>query len=116
MLHHVSLEVAPADADRFADLLPAIGWEPVSAPGALGDAVDWYERRGTQIHLIRTEGATVPALGHPALVVDDFAAAMEELRSRGFEVEEARELWGERRAFVIAPGGHRIELMAAPPS
>ena len=116
MLHHVSLEVAPADADRFNDLLTAIGWAPVRAPGALGDAVDWYERGGTQIHLIRTEGATIPALGHPALVVDDFAPALEELRGRGFEVEEARELWGERRAFVIAPGGHRIELMAAPPA
>jgi hypothetical protein len=115
MLHHVSLEVLPADADAFADLLPAIGWEPLEAPEALGGNVDWYERQGTQIHLIRTEGATVPVLGHPALVVEDFAAAIEELRRRGFEVQDARELWGEPRAFVIAPGGHRIELMAAPP-
>lgn len=29
---------------------------------------------------------------------------------------EARELRSERRAFVLAPGGHRLELMAAPPA
>ena len=40
---------------------------------------------------------------------------LERLRAGGFEVEESRELWGERRAFAIAPAGHRVELMAAPP-
>jgi ubiquinone/menaquinone biosynthesis C-methylase UbiE len=37
------------------------------------------------------------------------------LRDAGFDVEDTRELWGEPRAFAIAPGGHRVELMAAPP-
>lgn len=116
MLHHVSLEVSAADADRFAKLFAAVGFAPVTSPEALGAAVDWYERGGTQIHLIRTDGATAPFLGHAAIVVDDFAACLERLEQAGFEAEEARELWGERRAFVLAPGGHRIELMAAPPS
>lgn len=115
MLHHISLEVLPEDAERFAELLRGIGFESVQAPEALGDAVRWYGREGTQVHLILTEGATAPALGHAAFAVDDFAAAVDGLRRSGFAVEEARELWGERRAFVLAPSGHRIELMAAPP-
>ncbi|MBA2522335.1 MAG: hypothetical protein H0V25_03290 [Solirubrobacterales bacterium] len=116
MLHHVSLEVLPENADSFGEVLEAIGFAPARAPGPLGDSVRWYERSGTQVHLIVTEGATVPALGHAAFVVDSFEAALAALREGRFEVEEARELWGERRAFVLAPGGHRLELMAAPPA
>jgi catechol 2,3-dioxygenase-like lactoylglutathione lyase family enzyme len=116
MLHHVSIEVLPADAERFGEMLEAIGFAAVEAPEDLGGRIPWYEREGTQVHLIVTEGATVPALGHAAFVAPDFAADVERLRGLGFEVEDTRELWGEPRAFVLAPGGHRVELMAAPPS
>lgn len=115
MLHHVSLEVAPEGGDRFTELLEALGFAPVQAPAELGDAVRWFERDGTQIHLMLTDSATVPLLGHAAVVVDDFAGVLQRLTDAGFEVAEARALWGEQRAFVIAPGEHRIELMAAPP-
>ena len=115
MLHHVSLEIAPEDADRFAQLLALLGFESVPAAPVLGDSVLWFERRGTQVHLILTKGATVPVLGHAAVAVDDFGGMLERLGAAGFDVAEARELWGERRAFVVGPGGHRIELMAAPP-
>lgn len=116
MLHHVSLEVDPADADRFGEMLGVIGFEPVTVPEVLGDAIRWFEASGTQVHLILTEAATAPMLGHAAFVAPDFERALVDLGERGFEVEEARELWGERRAFVLAPSGHRVELMAAPPS
>lgn len=115
MLHHVSLEVDPADADRFAELLAAIGFTALQSPEPLGDAVRWFEREGTQVHLILTPAATAPVLGHAAFVAPDFEATVRALGELGFEVEEARELWGERRAFVLAPSGHRLELMAAPP-
>jgi len=77
MLHHVSLEVLPDDAERFAELLGAIGFEAVEAPEALGGAVHWFGRAGTQVHLILTERATASALGHAAFAVDDFAATVE---------------------------------------
>ena len=67
------------------------------------------------MHLIVTEGATVPALGHAAFVAPDFDATVRALEAAGFEVEEHRQLWGEKRSFVLAPGGHRVEIMAAPP-
>jgi len=115
MLHHVSLEVFPDDADRFGELLRLIGFEPVEAPAVLGDSVLWFGRAGTQVHLIVTEGAVAPLLGHPAFAVDDFEGTIGDLETHGFGFEESRELWGERRGFVIAPSGHRMELMAAPP-
>ncbi len=115
MLHHVSLEVLPADASRFGELLEAIGFAAAEAPGALGDSVRWYGREGTQVHLILTPEARAPTLGHAAFVASAFERTLADLRDRGFAVEESRQLWGERRAFVIAPSGHRLELMAAPP-
>lgn len=115
MLHHVSLEVSPEGVERSLEFWSALGFSRVEAPGELGGYVTWIERDGTQIHLIHTPDATVPALGHVAVVARDFDIAIERLRSAGFEVEEARELWGEPRAFAIAPGGHRVEVMRAPP-
>lgn len=115
MLQHVSVEVLPEDAEALAGFWEAIGFAPVDAPEALGGNVLWLERNGTQIHLIRTEGATVPVLGHAAVVVDDFEGAMERVAAAGHEVDETRELWGARRAFAVGPGGHRVELMESPP-
>lgn len=115
MLHHVSLEVSPQQADRFGELLAAIGLQRLAAPERLGDGVRWYGSAGTQVHLILTREPRAPALGHAAFVVSPFEETLATLRRLGFEVEEARRLWGERRAFVVAPGGHRIEVMAAPP-
>ena len=96
-------------------MLETIGFAAIEAPAALGEWVLWFERAGTQVHLIKVETPAVPELGHAAFVAPDFETNVATLRERGFEVEEARELWGEQRAFVSTPGGHRIELMAAPP-
>ncbi|HKJ35817.1 MAG TPA: VOC family protein [Solirubrobacterales bacterium] len=115
MLHHVSLEVLPGDADRFGELLELIGFERIEAPEALGGAIPWYEREGTQVHLIVTDGATAPALGHAAFVAPEFERTLGRLEGAGFELEEHRELWGERRVFILGPGGHRVEIFEAPP-
>jgi catechol 2,3-dioxygenase-like lactoylglutathione lyase family enzyme len=115
MLQHVSLEVPPAEAEASVTFWRLLGFEWVSAPEPIADFVTWVERKGTQIHLLHTDEATVPALGHAAVVVEDFDAALARLTEAGHQVEETRELWGARRAFAIAPGGHRVELMASPP-
>jgi hypothetical protein len=116
VLHHVSIEVLPEDAERFGEMLGLIGFAEIPAPEALGGRIPWYEREGTQVHLIVTEGATAPALGHAAFVAQDFEANVAALEGAGFEVEQHMELWGEPRSFIIAPSGHRVELMKAPPS
>ena len=114
MLHHVGIEVAPADIERSVELWQLLGFERVKPPPTLREYV-WLEREGTQIHLMPTGSPTVPPRGHTAVVVADFERACETLSGAGFDVERRREHWGTPRALVFAPGGHRVELMAATP-
>ena len=115
VLQHVSIEIAPDQAEAAVEFWGLLGFERVESPEALGGYVTWLERAGTHIHLIHTDAASVPVLGHAAVVVDDFQATFDRVADAGHEVSETRELWGARRAFAVSPGGHRVELMAAPP-
>jgi len=114
-VHHVGIEVRTADLERSVELWQILGFAEVVPPETLSEFT-WLERGGTQIHLMPTESPTVPPRGHTAVVVTDFERSFNELREQGFEVERRREHWGVPRAVVIAPAGHRVELMAAPPS
>jgi glyoxalase/bleomycin resistance protein/dioxygenase superfamily protein len=115
VLHHVGIEVAPADVEAAVGFFELIGFKRVAPPETLRKYT-WLEREGTQVHLMPEEAPTVPSPGHLAVVVSDFQATVTRLRERGFEVEAKREHWGAPRALAIAPGGHRVELMAAPPA
>jgi hypothetical protein len=114
VLHHVGIEVAPADVEAAAGFFELIGFARVEPPPTLAEFT-WLECGGTQIHLMPTEESTVPSPGHLALVAPDFEVTVARLREAGFAVEPKREHWGEPRALAIAPGGHRVELMAAAP-
>ena len=114
MLHHVGIEVRPDEIERSVELWEALGFEEVEPPPTLREFT-WLEREGTQVHLMPTESPTVPSRGHTAVVVADFDRAVADLSEGGFEVERRREHWGVPRALALAPGGHRIELMAAAP-
>ncbi len=115
MLHHVGIEVSPGDIERTIELWQLLGFGLVQPPASLGEFT-WLERGGTQVHLMPTESPTVPPRGHTAVVVAGFEGTFEALAEHGFEVERRREHWGAPRAQIVAPGGHRVELMAAPPS
>jgi len=114
MLHHVGIEVAPADLERSVELWQALGFTRVEPPATLAEFI-WLEREGTQIHLMPTDSPVVPPRGHVAVVAPDFERTLAALHERGFEVERRREHWGAPRAVVLAPGGHRVELMASRP-
>lgn len=114
MLHHVGIEVAPADIEAAVGFFELLGFERVEPPQTLQEFT-WLERNGTQVHLMPDAEPTVPSPGHLAVVVDDFEATVARVRAAGFSVEPKREHWGQPRALAIAPGGHRVELMAAPP-
>ena len=115
MLHHVGIELNPADLERAVEFFELLGFERVEPPPALAEGFTWLEREGTQVHLMYEEHPTVPPRGHLAVVTPDFDAAVARLREHGFETRPGREHWGAPRAHAIAPGGHRVELMAAPP-
>ncbi len=115
MLHHVSIEVAPEHVEDCIAAWKLLGFDELSSPPEISEHVSWLESGTTQIHLIHSEAATVPVLGHPAVVVVDFEATYAALENAGHQVERHKERWGEPRAFVVIPGGHRVEFMAAPP-
>ena len=115
MLQHVALEVPPEHVEACATFWELVGFARVDPPESLGDRAVWVQRDGTQIHLLQSEDAVAPPQGHPAVVVDDYDAALERLREHGYDPEPRSEHWGAPRAFVRDPAGHRVELMAAPP-
>lgn len=108
LLQHVSLECRRADAEAHAAFWTALGFAPVATPESLGDRAAWYERAGTQIHLLWSDAPTVPAQGHVAVRVDDLDAL-------GLELDERTPHWGERRAYATAPGGHVVEVFEVGP-
>jgi hypothetical protein len=85
MLHHVTLEVYPADRGRAAEFWSTLGFAEVEPPPDLADRYSWYERDGTQIHLLRTEKPAVPERGHAAVVVPEFDRTLERLEESGFD-------------------------------
>ncbi len=116
MLQHVTLEVAPAEIEPAVEFWRLLGFTQVEAPADLAATFTWLEREGTQIHLMRTDSPTVPPHGHVAVVVPDYEQTIERVKAEGCEVTAKRERWGSPRAEAIAPGGHRVELMATPPT
>lgn len=115
MLQHVGIEIQPAEIERAVEFWQLLDFEVVEPPAALAADFTWLEREGTQIHLMHTESPIVPPRGHVAIVAPALERTVADLRERGFEVRAGREHWGAPRAHTVAPGGHSVELMAAPP-
>jgi hypothetical protein len=116
MIHHVAMEVAPELMGAEGEFWVAAGFQRVAAPEALGAGFDWYERGGTQIHLMETaDPSTPPARGHVAVVASEFEVTLARLSAGGFAAGETRNLWGARRAKAKTPAGHVVELMEFPP-
>ena len=115
MLHHVALEVGPDQIAAESRFWVLAGFREVPVPEALGGGYTWFERDGTQIHLLHADDPVIPARGHAAVAVAGFQTTFDALRAEGYDVEEGRQLWGERRAKLITPAGHLVEIMADPP-
>lgn len=115
MLQHVTLELRRADWPETKRFWSILGFEEVEPPDGLGESSAWVEREGTQIHLQWQDDPVAPPSGHPAVVVDEWDATLASVRELGYEISEQPRRWGAARCFVRGPGGHRVELMAAPP-
>jgi catechol 2,3-dioxygenase-like lactoylglutathione lyase family enzyme len=115
VLQHVALEIRRSDLEPSLQFWRLLGFEQVEPPETLREAAAWVSRGPTQIHLFFADEPVAPPSGHAAVVVDDWARVIEDLRRAGFEPDERRRHWGAARAFVRGPGGHRVEVMEAPP-
>jgi catechol 2,3-dioxygenase-like lactoylglutathione lyase family enzyme len=113
MLQHAGIEVAPADLERTIEFFSILGFTLV--PDPFDGGFTWLESDGTQIHLIHEDHPTVPPRAHVAIVCPELDSTLARLQEHGFEVERRRKHWQEPRALAVAPGGHRVELMRAPP-
>ena len=71
----------------------------------------WFERGSLKIHL-GVEADFRPARkAHPALLVNDLAGLIVQLKAHGVSVIEDHPLEGYLRVYVADPFGNRIELM-----
>jgi len=119
-LHHVALELAAQDAEDGVRFWALLGFGRVEPPGTLARRSVWVEHfapRGArqQVHFLLTDDPVAPPAGHVAVHVEDYEGCCARLREAGFALEPRPQHWGAARAFVRAPGGHRVEIMAAPP-
>jgi len=115
VIQHVALETAPADGAAAEEFWRLLGFKPVKPPPTLSDRAAWLKGGETQVHLLWTEDPVAPPQGHVAVVLDNYEKTLARLRDAGYEVEPRKEHWAAARAFVRAPGGHKVEVMAAPP-
>ncbi len=129
MIHHVGLEVHAEQLDACVAFWELLSWTEVAVPDGIGDAGRWLQssaqhgadgdRSGGatahQIHLQVVADPVAPRVGHVALVDRELDVTVERLAAAGFEVLERTRYWGARRVFTRSPGGHRVELMSAPP-
>ena len=90
MLQHAGIEVKPSDLDRTLEFFAILGFTVV--PDPFDGGFTWVECAGTQIHLMHEDDPVVPPRAHVAIVCPQIDGAL-----------------------AIAPGGHRVELMKAPP-
>jgi len=115
-IHHAALETRRHDADALVAFFALLGFEEVEPPPTLSGRTRWVQRGDTQVHVLFAEDPVVPPAGHVAVVAPDYDEALAALRAAGHRVTDRAEHWGSPRAFAAAPGGHRVEVMAFPPT
>lgn len=116
VIQHVTVEVRRELEEACVAFYALLGFRRVEPPASLADRAAWMERGGTQVHLMWVDQPVTLPLGHLAVVVDDYRAAVAALRRAGHEIEPRPEHWGSPRSYVRDPAGNRVELMAfAPP-
>ena len=115
-LQHTAIETRPADAGALVEFFALLGFEEVEPPESLRGATRWVQHGATQVHLLLADDPVVPPSGHVAVVAPDYDATVAALRAAGHEVADRAPHWGAARAFATAPGGHRVESMAAAPA
>ena len=107
-VHHVSINVAdvPAALDFYTGVL---GLTVRDDRPDFGFGGAWLDAGGQQLHLLESDSRPAPGQ-HFAILVEDLAATVQELRDRGVEVGEPMGVGTGLQTFVHDPSGNMIEL------
>lgn len=116
-IEHVQLAMPPggeADAQAFYEGL--LGLPRVPKPPHLeARGGCWFERdsrtRAVKIHLGVEDPFHPARKAHPALLVQDLAVLVDQLRAAGVTVRDDEPLAGYDRVYVDDPFGNRLELL-----
>jgi catechol 2,3-dioxygenase-like lactoylglutathione lyase family enzyme len=107
-VHHVAVNVTDAE-ESIAFYTDVLGGTVRADRPDFGFAGAWIELGATQVHLIELE--VPPSMGqHFAVLVDDIDAAVAELREKGLDVDDAKEVGADLQTFVHDPSGNAIEI------
>ena len=115
MLQHVTFEVTAEQVDAHVALWALLGYECFETPEPLRGRAIWMRRGGSHVHLLLDDAPVVPPRAHAAFVVEDWEGTLRALHAAGYETRTAMRLWDAERVYLRAPGGHRVEIMSAPP-
>lgn len=114
-LQHVALETRRDAVAAEVAFWALLGFSEVAPPASLAGRATWLAAGGTQIHLLYADAPVAPPRGHVAVLAPAFDATIALLENAGHPTESRTPHWGAARATVRSPGGHLVELMAAPP-
>jgi glyoxylase I family protein len=107
-VHHVSINVADVAAST-AFYTEVLGGTVRDDRPNFGVGGAWIDLGDAQVHLIET--AVPPNLGqHFAILVDDLDGAVDELRSKGYDVGDPKPVGTNRQTFIVDPSGNAVEL------
>lgn len=107
-VHHVSVNVSNPE-QSIAFYTDVLGGTVRKDRPDFGIGGAWIDLGATQVHLI--EADVPPNMGqHFAILVEDVDDVVRELRTKGFEVEDARVVGADRQTFVDDPDGNAVEL------
>jgi catechol 2,3-dioxygenase-like lactoylglutathione lyase family enzyme len=112
-IHHVNVVVPPG---RTGDVIPfyvdVLGLRQVAKPAeGVAQSGAWFDiDESSQVHVSERDGDVHPQ-SHFGLVVDDFDAVQQRLRSAGAPWEDQADIFGGRRGFTRDPAGNRVEIL-----
>jgi catechol 2,3-dioxygenase-like lactoylglutathione lyase family enzyme len=115
-IHHVQFAIPPGGEERARAFYGGVlGMRPVEKPAHLdGLGGLWFECGAAwmQLHLGVEDPFRPARKAHPALLVDDLAAAETAVREAGQPVSVETQLEGYRRFYTEDPFGNRVEILA----
>src|SRR4051794_20344126 len=115
-IQHVALETRREHVDACVAFYALLGFAEVPVPDERLESQARFLQGGpTQIHLLYADDPVIPAAGHHAVVLDDYAGTLAKLRDAGFAPEDREQYWGSPRSKLTDPAGHLVEMMEYAP-